>query len=74
VPQPDNEESFLDVVNAHSLQILRDCRVEASLHSATLENRYQFERTGYFCLDLESTLDKLVFNRTVTLRDNGEKD
>jgi glutaminyl-tRNA synthetase len=56
------------------LQILRDCRVEASLHSATLENRYQFERTGYFCLDLESTLDNLVFNRTVTLRDNGEKD
>ena len=74
VPQPDYEDNFLEVVNPHSLQILRDCRVEASLHSATLENRYQFERTGYFCLDLESTLDKLVFNRTVTLRDNGEKD
>ncbi|MDD2864512.1 MAG: glutamine--tRNA ligase/YqeY domain fusion protein [Methylococcales bacterium] len=74
VPQPDNEENFLDVVNPDSLQILKNCRVEASLKNATLENRYQFERTGYFCLDIDSSLDKLVFNRTVTLRDNGQKD
>ncbi|MDD5213933.1 MAG: glutamine--tRNA ligase/YqeY domain fusion protein [Methylococcales bacterium] len=74
VPQPDNEENFLDVVNPDSLQILKNCRVEASLKNATLENRYQFERTGYFCLDTDSSLDKLVFNRTVTLRDNGQKD
>ncbi len=74
VPQPDNEDNFLDVVNPNSLQILNLCRVEASLKDATLENRYQFERTGYFCLDTESTLEKLVFNRTVTLRDNGQKD
>ena len=74
VPQPDNEENFLDVVNPNSLQTLTNCRVEASLKAATLENRYQFERTGYFCLDSDSTNDKLVFNRTVTLRDNWEKD
>ncbi len=74
VPQPDNEENFLDVVNPNSLQTLTNCRVEASLQVATLENRYQFERTGYFCLDSDSTNDKLVFNRTVTLRDNWEKD
>jgi glutaminyl-tRNA synthetase len=74
VAQPDNEESFLDVVNPNSLQILKNCRVEASLKDATFENRYQFERTGYFCLDIDSTPEKLVFNRTVTLRDNGQKD
>jgi glutaminyl-tRNA synthetase len=73
-PQPDNEENFLDVVNTNSLQILKNCRVEASLKDATSENRYQFERTGYFCLDTDSTLEKLVFNRTVTLRDNWQKD
>ncbi|MDD5227394.1 MAG: glutamine--tRNA ligase/YqeY domain fusion protein [Methylococcales bacterium] len=74
VPQPDNEENFLDVVNPNSLQILGNCRVEASLKNATLANRYQFERTGYFCLDTDSMPEKLVFNRTVTLRDNGQKD
>ena len=74
VPQPDNEENFLDVVNPNSLQILTNCRVEASLKEATLENRYQFERTGYFYLDTDSRSEKLVFNRTVTLRDNGQKD
>ncbi|MGB4497113.1 MAG: glutamine--tRNA ligase/YqeY domain fusion protein [Methylococcaceae bacterium] len=74
VPQPDNEENFLDVVNQNSLETLTNCRVEASLKNATLENRYQFERTGYFCLDIDSTSEKLVFNRTVTLRDNGQKD
>jgi glutaminyl-tRNA synthetase len=74
VPQPDSEENFLDVVNLNSLQILKNCRVEASLKEATPENRYQFERTGYFCLDTDSSSNKLVFNRTVTLRDNGQKD
>ncbi|MFI3123268.1 MAG: glutamine--tRNA ligase/YqeY domain fusion protein [Methylococcales bacterium] len=74
VPQPDSEENFLDVVNPNSLQILTNCRVEASLKEATLENRYQFERTGYFYLDTDSRSEKLVFNRTVTLRDNGQKD
>ena len=74
VPQPDNEENFLNVVNPNSLQVLTNCRVEASLKNATFENRYQFERTGYFCFDTDSTSEKLVFNRTVTLRDNGQKD
>jgi glutaminyl-tRNA synthetase len=72
VPQPDNEENFLDVVNPNSLQILDSCRVEASLKAATLENRYQFERVGYFCLDTDSMSEKLVFNRTVTLRDSKD--
>ena len=74
VPQPDNEENFLNVVNKNSLTVLNNCRIEASLLNATLENRYQFERVGYFCLDSDSSSDNLVFNRTVTLRDNWEKD
>lgn len=75
VPNPDNEENFLDAINPDSIEVLNDCRVEASLANALPENRYQFERTGYFCLDaIDSVGDKLVFNRTVTLRDSFEKD
>ncbi len=75
VPNPDNEENFLDAINHDSLEVLTDCRVEASLAQAQPENRYQFERTGYFCLDsLDSVDGKLVFNRTVTLREGWVKD
>ena len=75
VPNPDNEENFLDVINPDSLEVLTDCRVEASLTNPQPESRYQFERTGYFCFDAIDSVDgKLVFNRTVTLRDNWEKD
>ncbi|MCX7107496.1 MAG: glutamine--tRNA ligase/YqeY domain fusion protein [Methylococcales bacterium] len=72
VPNPDNEENFLDAINTDSLEVLTGCRVEASLAQALPENRYQFERTGYFCLDaIDSVNGKLVFNRTVTLREGG---
>jgi glutaminyl-tRNA synthetase len=75
VPQPDNEANFLDALNPNSLEVLRDCRIEASLAEATGEHRYQFERTGYFCLDTVDSVDgKKVFNRTVTLRDGWVKD
>ncbi|MDO9161192.1 MAG: glutamine--tRNA ligase/YqeY domain fusion protein [Methylococcaceae bacterium] len=75
VANPDNEDNFLDAINPDSLEVLSDCRVEASLANALPENRYQFERTGYFCLDaIDSVGGKLVFNRTVTLRDSFEKD
>ncbi|MDD2658668.1 MAG: glutamine--tRNA ligase/YqeY domain fusion protein [Methylococcales bacterium] len=70
VPNPDNEENFLDVLNPDSLEVVTGCRVEASLADAQAESRYQFERTGYFCLDAVDSVDgKLVFNRTVTLRE-----
>lgn len=72
VAQPDNEENFLSVVNPNSLTILNNCRVEQSLINASLEHRYQFERTGYFCLDLDSSPDNLIFNRTITLRDSWD--
>jgi glutaminyl-tRNA synthetase len=72
VPNPDNEENFLNAINTNSLEVLTNCRVEASLLDAQPENRFQFERTGYFCLDvIDSVSGKLVFNRTVTLREGG---
>jgi glutaminyl-tRNA synthetase len=75
VPNPDNEENFLDALNPASLEVLNNCYVEASLAKATADSRYQFERTGYFCFDaIDSMNGKLVFNRTVTLRDGWIKD
>ncbi len=75
VPNPDNAANFLDALNPDSLQVLTGCRIEASLAAAAPESRYQFERTGYFCLDaVDSINGKRVFNRTVTLRDSWEKD
>jgi glutaminyl-tRNA synthetase len=69
-PNPDNEENFLDALNPDSLEVMTGCRVEASLSDAQPESRYQFERTGYFCFDaIDSVAGKLVFNRTVTLRE-----
>ena len=61
-------------LNPNSVQVLEDCRVEACLASASPDERYQFERKGYFCLDRQdSTPEKLVFNRTVTLKDTWAK-
>ena len=63
-------EKFTDYLNPHSLEVLRGCKVEPSLATATGEERFQFERLGYFCVDsINSKPDALVFNRTVTLRD-----
>ena len=50
--------------------MLSGCRAEPSLVQASADDRFQFEREGYFCLDKDSTADVLVFNRTVTLRDS----
>ncbi len=66
----------MDFLNPDSLKVLNDCRLEPSLAQAQAEDRFQFERQGYFCLDSDSTTDekgKLVFNRIVSLRDSWEK-
>jgi glutaminyl-tRNA synthetase len=63
--------SFLDNINPDSLVVLTGCRVEPSLANAAAEERFQFEREGYFVADLKDTQPgKPVFNRTVTLRDS----
>jgi glutaminyl-tRNA synthetase len=63
------EGEFKDHINPNSLRIVKGF-AEASLSKATLADRYQFIRLGYFCLDPDSTSNNLVFNRTVTLRDS----
>ncbi|MEH6566693.1 MAG: glutamine--tRNA ligase/YqeY domain fusion protein [Halopseudomonas sp.] len=73
-PNPDKGEEgagFLDNINAESLIVLKGCRAEPSLASASVDDRFQFEREGYFCLDSkDATAERPVFNRTVTLRDS----
>jgi len=71
VPDPggDEERAFTAFLNPNSLGVLRDCKVEPGLAAAPKEGRYQFERLGYFSVDPDSTDGRLVFNRTVTLRD-----
>jgi len=68
-PTEDKEKDFLDFVNPDSLEVIT-AYLEPSLKEAKLEERFQFQRIGYFCVDRDSTADKLIFNRTVTLRDN----
>jgi len=68
-PTADKDKDFLDFVNPDSLQVSK-AYVEPSLKSAKVEDKFQFQRIGYFCVDRESTEDNLVFNRTVTLRDS----
>jgi glutaminyl-tRNA synthetase len=74
VENPSSEEGdFKDYINPDSL-ITINAFVEPSLKEATIDNRYQFLRKGYFCLDKDSTENKLVFNRTVTLKDAWAKE
>lgn len=69
-PNPGSAEDFLSTINPNSL-IIKQGFVEPSLKKAKAEQAYQFEREGYFCLDSKyATEDKLVFNRTVGLRDS----
>ncbi|MFH1573844.1 MAG: glutamine--tRNA ligase, partial [Acidobacteriota bacterium] len=65
--------SLEDFLNPHSLEILPGCRVEPGLANAPAGSRYQFERQGYFCVDPDSSMGKLVFNRTASLRDSWAK-
>jgi glutaminyl-tRNA synthetase len=76
-PSPEDVPEGADYrvnLNPNSLVVLPSCRVEPSLAGAAPGSRYQFERQGYFCVDaVDSTPGKLVFNRTVTLRDTWAK-
>ena len=74
-PDPDDVEpgqTFIDNLNPNSLEV-KTCYVEPSVIGAKPGTRYQFERQGYFCVDSDSTGEKLVFNRTATLRDSWAK-
>ncbi len=65
--------TFKDFIDPNSLEVIEAAKLEPSLAGAPAGSRYQFERLGYFCVDSDSTQDKMVFNRTVTLRDTWAK-
>ncbi|MBP8628598.1 MAG: glutamine--tRNA ligase/YqeY domain fusion protein [Negativicutes bacterium] len=69
----DEADDFISSLNPNSLEILNDCMVEPSLAWTAPGNRYQFLRQGYFCVDKESTMEKLIFNQVVGLRDSWAK-
>jgi glutaminyl-tRNA synthetase len=75
-PDLGDEEEGLDFkayMNPNALEILNSCCIEPGLADAVPGSHYQFERQGYFCVDPDSKTDKLVFNRTVSLRDTWAK-
>jgi len=71
--ETQEDQDWLDNLNPNSLAVLSECKVEPSLAGAKPGMHYQFERKGYFCVDLDSKPEKLIFNRTVTLRDTWAK-
>jgi len=74
-PDPDGhkEKDFLEFLNPDSLKILDNCHIEPFANDSTPLTNYQFERLGYFNVDPDSIAKKLVFNRTVSLKDNSKK-
>ena len=74
VPKPDETEDFRHVLNPRSLDVLRGSKLEPGLAGVDAGARFQFERQGYFCVDSrDSAPGRLVFNRTVGLRDTWAK-
>jgi glutaminyl-tRNA synthetase len=76
VPNPSDEtgvESFIENVNPESQVIMANAKVESGLKDAQPGDKFQFMRQGYFCVDKDSTSDKLVFNRTVGLKDSWSR-
>lgn len=72
-PAGHKDKDFRELINPDSLQVLSNCKLEPSLKSALPDDKFQFQRLGYFCVDKDSTADKMVFNRTVPLRDSWAK-
>lgn len=68
------EGDFKDYINPNSLQTVTNALAEPAIKEATLKDRFQFLRKGYFCLDKDSTASRLVFNRTATLKDSWSKE
>ena len=71
--RPDDEDDFLSTLNPDSLEVVADAKVEPCLADARPGERFQFERLGYFAVDLDSETGSPVFNRTVSLRDTWAK-
>ena len=67
---PEGSGDFLADLNPHSLQLVERAKLEPSVRGSASLTRYQFERLGYFCVDPDSSGERLVFNRTATLKDS----
>ncbi|PJF34057.1 MAG: glutamine--tRNA ligase, partial [Phototrophicales bacterium] len=72
-PDADEEKDFIEFLNPDSLTVVDPIYIEPYIKNARVGDRFQFERLAYFVVDPDSTGDKLVFNRTVTLRDQWKK-
>jgi len=72
-PLSQKKGEFFDHMNADSLKVLKGCKVDPALEELEPLSRFQFERTGYFCIDPDTTPGNLVINRTVNLRDTWGK-
>ncbi len=71
LPNPSGADDFISQLNPESLQIFTNAKLEASIASSSIDDRFQFERVGYFCQDSkDSSPEKLVFNRIASLRDS----
>ncbi len=73
VENPLSSGSFIETINTESLKVLNRCQIEPSAADLTIGEPVQFERKGYFCKDPDSTEDRLIFNRTISLRDTWKK-
>jgi glutaminyl-tRNA synthetase len=75
VENPASEDGdFKSYLNPDSLKVISTAYAESDLKTATLGDKFQFIRLGYFCVDQDSTSDKIIFNRTVTLKDSWAKE
>ena len=70
---PGAAEDFISLINPDSLNVYNNAKLEPSILEANNEDRFQFERVGYFCFDQDSSADKVIMNRTVSLRDTWAK-
>ena len=68
-----DDRDFRELLNPDSLKVLTGCKMEAYLKTAKAGDKFQFQRTGYFCVDPDTTSEKVVFNRTVSLKDSWAK-
>ena len=74
VPDPGEAEDISAIINPESLVVLKNCKLEPTLSDTKPGDHFQFLRMGYFCTDVDSSPGKLVFNRTVGLKDSWSKE
>lgn len=72
-PDAHGEKSFMEFLNPESLKITKEAYLEPFLQEAKLEDKFQFQRVGYFTLDKDATANHLIFNKTVGLKDSWAK-